>query len=375
MSENEYDKANFAFGNNWKKFLPNVDEDRVRISLDHMLNVLRLRDLTGRVFMDIGCGSGLHSLAAYRSGAERVVSFDVDIDSVEATLQLWQQAGSPKNWTVLQGSVLDETFINGLEKVDIVYSWGVLHHTGDMWAAIRNAVIPLADEGIYYIALYADEVYQNPSPEFWIDIKRRYNRGSPAEREELEYWYAWERVLKSRALAGENPFAIIADYKRSRGMEFWTDVRDWLGGYPIEFSKVRDVARFLRNEGLDVLDVRSGEGNTEYVFQRLGKRTYWSQYGLHEVEVPKPFRHVKANCYEANVGSTKILLNDRTVRHSTILLMENGVLSGFPNAGLDAISNRGEGRYALEDNRLKFSASDNGDPNAKTYTLKYWEFG
>ena len=90
-------------------------------------------------FLDVGCGSGLHSPAALTAGAKRIVSFDLDSDSVETSRRLWELVGKPKNWVICQGSILDHEFVTTLEPADIVYSWGVLHHTGDMWTALRYA--------------------------------------------------------------------------------------------------------------------------------------------------------------------------------------------------------------------------------------------
>ena len=106
-----------------------------------------------------------------RAGAERIVSFDFDPDSVATTKQLRAFAGEPSHWQVMQGSVLDEAFMKGLDPVDIVYSWGVLHHTGEMWRAIENAAMPIAPNGVFYIALYSSDAYLDPPPEYWLDIK------------------------------------------------------------------------------------------------------------------------------------------------------------------------------------------------------------
>ena len=95
-------------------------------------------DLDNKTFLDIGCGSGIHSLAAFLSGAKLIVSFDYDPQSVAATRILHRKAGEPKNWKIMQGSVLDEEFLRTLGHFDFVYSWGVLHHTGQMWQAIKK---------------------------------------------------------------------------------------------------------------------------------------------------------------------------------------------------------------------------------------------
>ena len=50
-------------------------------------------------------------------------------------------------------------------------------------------------------------------------------------------------------------------------MEMMTDIRDWLGGYPMEFSRVEEVVDVVHsNSNLRLGRLRTGEGNTEYLF-------------------------------------------------------------------------------------------------------------
>ena len=136
-----------------------VDDSR-----EHLAGFMRMDSLKGLTFVDIGCGSGLHSLAAYQMGADRIFSFDYDPDSVGTTKKIHDYAGSPLNWTIEQGSVLDKSYMEKVPKSDIIYSWGVLHHTGDMWTAVRNAAIPMKPDGLFYIALYSSDNYVDPPP-------------------------------------------------------------------------------------------------------------------------------------------------------------------------------------------------------------------
>ena len=127
----------FGFGKNWQLYIQRYfNEERVSIAQKHLLDFLQLDSLAGKYFLDIGCGSGLHSLAACKAGASRVVSFDYDWNSVHATEKLKEFSGNPAHWTVLQGSILEPQFLATLQPADIVYSWGVLHHTGALWQAL-----------------------------------------------------------------------------------------------------------------------------------------------------------------------------------------------------------------------------------------------
>ncbi len=208
----------FGFGRNWSDFVDrSFSEQRLEQAQQHLLHFLKLPNLAGKTFLDIGCGSGLHSLAAMRSGAARIISFDYDPHSVAATQKLRQFVGQPANWTVSQGSVLDPEFIQSLPQADIVYSWGVLHHTGAMWNAIENAATRVARDGVFYIALYTTDVYNDPSPEYWLDIKRRYNRSSQLGKTRMEWAYAWKYNIWPDLKRRRNPLRYFRSDNRGRG--------------------------------------------------------------------------------------------------------------------------------------------------------------
>ena len=261
--------ARFGFGKNWEDYIKkHFSDERVEISRKHLLSFLKLDDLKGKSFLDIGSGSGLHSLAALRSGAERIYSFDYDLDSVTTTEKLREFAGNPSHWEVRQGSILDKEFLRTIEPADIVYSWGVLHHTGSMWEAMDNT-FELGKKGsLYYIALYDYDAYGHPPPEFWLDLKQRYNKSSAWGKRKLELWYIWTYNMHGTILALPLLLMKILGYKQSRGMAFYTDVKDWLGGWPMEFAKRADVKKWAEKHGLEMLEMKTGEANAEYLFKR-----------------------------------------------------------------------------------------------------------
>ncbi len=261
----------FAFGANWKKFIEkNFSQEKVNTSKTHLLEFFELENLDGKTFMDIGCGSGLHSFAAFQSGAKSVLSFDYDQNSVNITNYLRvEKAGSPENWSVDQGSVLDTQYINTLEKTDIVYSWGVLHHTGDQWKAIRNAASRVKDGGLFYIALYSADAHENPPPEFWINVKKKYISSSPAKQNMMVAWYIWRFQMKYNPLRILYIIYLMLKHKEKRGMNYIVDIRDWIGGWPMEFSHDKDVLKFVDKElGFDLEKISQGEANTEYGFKK-----------------------------------------------------------------------------------------------------------
>src|SRR5687768_16367034 len=147
----------FAFGANWSRFLEVISEARIGRAVESLKEMLRTDSLEGHRFLDAGSGSGLFSLAARRLGAT-VHSFDFDPQSVACARELKRRffRGDPA-WTIEQGSVLDATFVSSLGQFDLVYSWGVLHHTGAMWTALEHAAIPVAPGGKLFIAIYNDQ--------------------------------------------------------------------------------------------------------------------------------------------------------------------------------------------------------------------------
>ncbi len=257
----------YGFGKNWDEYLRRYfSQERVEIAKKHLLEFLGLASLEGRSFLDIGCGSGIHSLAALRAGADRIDSFDFDADAVAASSRLREYAGNPSRWTVRQGSILDEEFLSGLEPADIVYSWGVLHHTGELWKAMDNSARLIKEGGVFYAALYDHDIQVDPPAEFWLDIKRRYNRAGWGGRKRLEWWYVWRFVLHKNIFALPGLVKRIRGHKHKRGMAFFTDIKDWLGGWPMEFAKRADVAAWASRSGLEMAIMKTGEANTEYLF-------------------------------------------------------------------------------------------------------------
>lgn len=359
----------YGFGRNWSEFVDaHFSEERIREAQRHLLRFLRLEDLQGKTFLDIGCGSGIHSLAALRAGAARIRSFDFDADSVRTTSRLREFAGNPEHWQVSQGSVLDPDFMMGLEPAEIVYSWGVLHHTGAMWTAIANAAIPLAPDGVFYIALYSKDVYLDPPPEYWLEVKRRYNRAGRLGKRLMEWQYAWQTSIKPDIRNHRNPLRLIKGYASSRGMSYWTDVRDWLGGYPMEFAGNAETKTFCDERlGLELINIVAGEGNTEFLFRHRDASNYWDQVRATQSLVPLtgPFTHRAGHAYQAPLPQYASSSDDpQYPRRSKLMLYEDGEPVGFAHQTHVDIERHGAGRYAHWRDGLVFSATDNTDPNS-----------
>ncbi|HLO78546.1 MAG TPA: class I SAM-dependent methyltransferase [Magnetospirillum sp.] len=257
----------FGFGANWARYLDeHFSEERAEIARKWLLEFCGLPDLHGLSFIDIGCGSGLHSLGAWRSGVKSLLSFDYDPLSVASTQSLHQQQGAPENWQVRQGSILDDDLCRSLGTFDMVYSWGVLHHTGDQWKAISNAISLMGPRSRLYIALYTSDQFDDPPPSYWLDVKRRYNQAGWLRKRLMEAHYVWRTICAGRLDQLLRLPATARAYKADRGMAMMTDVRDWLGGWPMEFTSIREVVDTLNGRGLALVNIKTGAANTEYLF-------------------------------------------------------------------------------------------------------------
>jgi SAM-dependent methyltransferase len=239
--------THFKFGENWERLLPQIDEQRVAFATRDIAKFMERKSLEGLTFLDIGCGSGLSSLAAYRLGAKSIVSIDIDPANIANTEHLKRKFSVSEDfpWQSYTASIVGRESGN-LPPSDVVYAWGVLHHTGAMWDAIDNCARLVKPGGFLYLMIYRDAWCAG----LWRLIKRTYTRGGPAIQWVIRNGFA--AILIAGLLSkGKNPRRIMHDYAaKRRGMSWYVDVTDWVGGYPFEYTNAEQVINRLDQMGL-----------------------------------------------------------------------------------------------------------------------------
>lgn len=273
MCQEKINSKNFSFGDNWKEFLKNLGEHQIQQAILDLRDLLGADNISGMKFLDIGCGSGIHSLAARKMGAQ-VLSIDIDPSSVWCATELKDRLfPGDLDWTIERGSVLDSTYLESLGKFDIVYSWGVLHHTGSMWHSINLATNSVKEGGLFCVAIYNDQGWIS---HLWRLIKRLYNTLPPILQQVLAILVCiliWGPIT-IRDFIRFKPFYTWRNYYKYRGMSPWYDVIDWVGGYPYEVASSKSVIDFMVSRGFQLeklIPIGRGAGNNQFVFRNTGK--------------------------------------------------------------------------------------------------------
>lgn len=271
--KNQGGEQRFQFGKNWKRFIIGLNEKNIAAAEATLKKMLGVENFHDRKFIDIGSGSGVFSLAARRLGAQ-VHSFDYDPYSVACTSELKSRYfPNDTNWIIEEGSALNEEYLQSLGRHDFVYSWGVLHHTGSMWDALKNVCALVSDEGCLYIAIYND---QGKASKRWLVVKSIYNR--------IPIWgrffilvpaciRLWGPTLVRDLIRG-TPFYTWNNYWKTRGMSPWRDVVDWVGGYPFEVARPEEIIEFFQKRDFllqKLITCGRGHGCNEFVFRRASK--------------------------------------------------------------------------------------------------------
>lgn len=253
----------FDFGSNWEEFSKRrVDRGRLELACESLQSLLERDSLAGKSFLEVGCGSGLFSIAAHQLGATKVVGIDVNPRCIEIsqTNRDLLAPGAPLEFHV--ASALEPEQLKPFGTFDLVYAWGSLHHTGSMWNAVRNVSRCVAPEGIFIVAIYNKHI---TSPA-WNTIKWIYNQVPGIVQRFMVLSFAGIIYIAKLLVTRTNPL------KKDRGMDFWFDVTDWVGGYPYEYAAPVDVERSICDRGFLLrryVPAQVPTGCNGYVFRKL----------------------------------------------------------------------------------------------------------
>lgn len=235
----------FNFGKNWEEYsFKKLDHVRLEQAMNSILDLLTEEEIKAKSFLDVGCGTGIFSIAARKLGAYRVVGVDINpkcIEVAQKNSKYFLETTSQPEFRV--ASALDSEALENLGRFDIVYAWGSLHHTGNMDEAIRNTAKRVEQNGKFILAIY-NRHFTSP---VWKFIKWFYNV-VPGFIKTIMIYTFWAIILTAKsAVTKRNPF------KMERGMDFFYDVVDWVGGYPYEYATIQEIKDFVQTHGFKII--------------------------------------------------------------------------------------------------------------------------
>jgi SAM-dependent methyltransferase len=261
VPEGKYLKR-FDFGSNWQAFSDRlINRQRLAVAVRSLRSLLQKDALNGASFLDVGCGSGLFSIAAHQLGASRVTGIDINPGCIAVSERNRDRLvpGAPINF--VRASVLSPETLDAFGFFDVVYAWGSLHHTGAMWEAIRNVAARVNIGGSLVVAIY-NKHFTSP---LWKPIKWLYNQLPSLIQRIMVVLFAGIIYIAKFLVTWRNPL------DKERGMDFWVDVIDWVGGFPYEYATSDEVEKFVCKQGFLLRRYVAAQvptGCNEFVFIR-----------------------------------------------------------------------------------------------------------
>ncbi|MCK5122944.1 MAG: class I SAM-dependent methyltransferase [Candidatus Pacebacteria bacterium] len=249
----------FNFGKNWLNYSKTISNKDLEVMKESLVNLIGLENIKDKTFLDIGCGSGLFAIAAKKLGAGKVIGIDILADSVKSSEEN-KIRFNIQDIEFKQLSILDNQ-IKDLGKFDIVYAWGSLHHTGEMWKTIENTIHCVENNGLLILAIY-NKHWTSP---VWGKIKYFYNISSKFIKKIMVFIFYYIIATAKLLVTRKNPF------QKKRGMNFYYDIVDWLGGYPYEYANKDEIVGFANKYNFRLIKFSKASvptGCNEFVFKK-----------------------------------------------------------------------------------------------------------
>jgi ubiquinone/menaquinone biosynthesis C-methylase UbiE len=215
-----------------EKYLPAITRKQ-----HHLHLIFGEEKIKGKCIVDCGSGSGITSLAFRKLGAAHVIGLDQSQNDVNFATQKAQEYGV-SNCSFWVKNLLDEQSLTTdlpFKTFDIVYSFGVLHHTSDPQKAFRNIAKLMKDDGLLCVGLYL----KTPLTSFF-DILGKLYRKSPPFIQDL-----WRKCIESFLFCYDT-----CKGKRPHDVEnIQSEVHDWFGVPKRSHHTLEEVALWYEGIG------------------------------------------------------------------------------------------------------------------------------
>lgn len=149
--EREICGTRYGFANSRKKYFKEIENTRYRLE-PYLLSFANFREAKGKKLLEIGVGAGTDFCQWVKNGA---IASGIDLTSsaIELTKERLEISNiKNSSYELRTADVENLPFTNN--EFDIIYSWGVLHHTPNTERAFQEVYRVLKPGGIFKGMIY-----------------------------------------------------------------------------------------------------------------------------------------------------------------------------------------------------------------------------
>lgn len=132
-------------------------ENKKHFVESHIIEFADFKNSRGLNILEIGCGIGTAAVNFIRNGA-KYTGIELSDESLKLTnerLKVYNLSGKLHNI-----NAEDDISFLGLEKFDLIYSFGVIHHSPNPEKIVKNVYKLLKPNGIFKLMLYAENSWK-----------------------------------------------------------------------------------------------------------------------------------------------------------------------------------------------------------------------